>query len=102
MCAHHVLRSNIERGRGSSYFGYPCMLGLVLEHYGLVLVGGVKLIAPKIAFSRFCARITFLARAKFLRQPLGTYKTFGKNRFSILFLIFSKNTIVENGLAPSF
>ena len=40
MCVHHVLRSNIETGRGLSNFRHPCMLGLVLEYYGLVLGGG--------------------------------------------------------------
>ena len=103
MCAHHVLRSNIETGRGSNYFGHPCMLGLVLEHCGLVLGGGAKLIAPKIEILRFCARIAFLARAKFLRQPLVTYKTFGKNRFFRMFLICPKNALVTFGvcLPPS-
>ncbi len=58
---------------------------------------GAKSVAPKMDFYFFRARSALLARAKFLRQPLVTYKTFGKNRFSRLFLICSKNTIVENG-----
>ena len=66
MCAHYVLRSNIERGRGSSYCGYFRMLGLVLEHYGLVLVGGGKINCSKNAtfiFSR--AQRVFGARQVF-------------------------------------
>ena len=62
---------------------------------------GVKLIAPKIDFWRLCARMSFLARAKFLRQPLVTYKTFVSDRFFRLFLIYSKNTLVKMSLAPS-
>ena len=62
--------------------------------------GGVNLIAPKIEFLRFCARIAFLARAKFLRQPLVTYKTFGKNRFFRMFLICPKNALVTFGVYP--
>ena len=101
MCADHVWRSIVEGGCISRYFEQPHTLGLVPE-YHTQKVEGVKLIALKINFYFFAraARSTFLARHKFLRQTLITYKTFGKNRFSILFLIFSKNIIVENGLHP--
>ena len=72
MCAYHVWGSNIEAGRGSSYFEQPHMLGLVLECHTEKVEVGSKLIAPKIEFWGLCARIAFLARAKFLRQPLVT------------------------------
>ena len=52
---------------------------------------GAKLISPKIEFLRICARIAFLAREKFLRQPLVTYKTFEFDRFPRFFFICSKN-----------
>ena len=39
MCAHHLLESNIETGRGSCYFEHPRMLSLVLEHYAWKLRG---------------------------------------------------------------
>ena len=66
----------------------------------LKIGGGVKLIAPKIDFYFFCARILFLARAKFLRQPLVTLKTFVFDRFCILFFICSKNALVKMGVTP--
>ena len=56
------------------------------------LGGRGKLIAKKIKFF-FCARIVLFARAKFLRQPLITFKTFVFDRFSRLLQI-------ENGPAP--
>ena len=90
----------MEGGRVSSYFEQLRMLGLVPEYHTQKVEGGVRLIAPKIDFYFFCARIAFLARAKFLRQPLVTYKTFGKNRFLILILICSKNTLVKIALNP--
>ena len=37
-----------------------------------------------------------------LRQPLVTYKTFGKNRFSRMFLICPKNALVTFGVCPLF
>ena len=54
---------------------------------------GGKLIVSKIEFWGFCARIAFLARAKFLKQPLVTLKTY---RYSRLFFIYSKNAFCEN------
>ena len=64
MCAHRVLRSNIETGRGSSYFwaALHAWFG-VPKHCGLVFVGGKKLIAPKIEFLR--AHYIFGARQVF-------------------------------------
>ena len=64
MYAHHVLGSNIETGRGSSYFGDLCMLGLVWNDIGKNLEG-VKLVDPKIDFLRFCACCVFGARQFF-------------------------------------
>ena len=63
---------------------------------------GAKLVAPEIDFYFFRARSAFLARAKFLRQPLVTYKTFSKNRFLRMFLICSQNALVKMGLDPPF
>ena len=73
------------------------MLGLVPECHSQKIEGGAKLIAKKIEFLRFCARISFLARAKILRQPLITYKTFVFDRFSRLFPDCSR---LKMGLAP--
>ena len=61
------------------------------------LEGGGKLIAKKIKFF-FCARIVLLARAKFLRQPLITFKTFVFDRFSRLFPDCSR--LRKMGLPP--
>ena len=93
MCAHHVLGSNIKTGHGSNDFGHPCNLGLVLECQSKNFDGGAKSVAPKIEFLGLCARIAFLARAKFLRQPLVTLKTFVSDRLSRLFLICSNNVL---------
>ena len=65
------------------------------------ILRGAKSVAPKIEFLGLCARIAFLARAKFLRQPLVTLKTFVSDRFSRLFLICSKTALVKMGLASS-
>ena len=62
--------------------------------------GGAKSVASKIEFLGLNARVAFLARAKFLRQPLVTYKTFVSDRFFRLFLIYSKNTLVKMGIPP--
>ena len=61
---------------------------------------GLRLVGPKIDFYFFCARISFLARAKFLRQSLVSLKTFVFDWFSIMVLIFSKNALVKMGLTP--
>ena len=97
MCAHHVLRSNIETCHGSNYFGHPCMLGLALEYYCKNFEGGSKSVASKIEFWGLCARVAFLARAKFLRQPLITQKIFVSDRFIIFCVVTFLKTIVENG-----
>ena len=65
LCVHHVLRSNIETGRGLGNFGHPCMFGLVLEHCGLVLGGGKihcsknRVLAVLRAYCVFGARQVF-------------------------------------------
>ena len=55
--------------------------------------GGGIFVAPKIYFY-------FFARANFLRQPLVTLETFVFDRFSILFLICSKNALVKMAVSP--
>ena len=67
-------------------------LGLLDKDVGGYL-GGAKSIASKTGFWGS-------ARAKFLRQPLVTYKTFASDRFSIFFFLTSKKRIVENGVCP--
>ena len=47
---------------------------------------------------RGCARISFLARANFLRQPLVISKTFVSDRFPTLFFICFKNGLVKMGV----
>ena len=47
-----------------------------------------------------CACISFFARTKFLRQHLVTLETFVFDRFSILFLICSKNALVKMAVPP--
>ena len=64
--------SKTKKGHGSNDFEHPCNLGLVLECHSKNFEGGAKSVAPKIEFLELCARIAFLARAKFLRQPLVT------------------------------
>ena len=100
MCVHHFLGSNIEMSRGSSYFVDLLMLGFTPKHHARKIEGWAKLIAPKIDFYFSRARISFLARANFLRQPQVTFKTFVFDRFSIMFLICSKKALVKMGLAP--
>ena len=75
---------------------------LVLHHYDVGdHIGGVtKWIASKIDFSVFPARSALLARAKFLGQSLITYKTFVFDRFSRMFVLSSKNALVEIRSCP--
>ena len=63
-------------------------------------IQGVKFVAPKTDFYFLRAHISFLARAKILRQPLVTLKTFVFYRFFIMFLICSKNALVKMGFTP--
>ena len=51
-------------------------------------------------FGGLRARSAHLARTKFLRHSSCTQKTFGKNRFSRLFFLTSKNALLENGQCP--
>ena len=84
--------SNIKISHGSNDFEHLYNLGWVLECHSKNLEGGAKSVASKIEFLGLSARVAFLARAKFLRQPLVTYKTFVSDRFFRLFLIYSKKT----------
>ena len=70
MCAHHVLRLNIETGRGLSNFGHLCMLGLVLLIItlwsGTCVCGGVNPNCSKNqVFAVFGAHCVFGARQVF-------------------------------------
>ena len=84
----------------SSYMEDIYKLGLTWSWCGRGLGGGSKSVAPKMDFLRFCARSALLARAKFLSQPLVTYKTFVSDRFSTLLVVRSKNAKVKNGVYP--
>ena len=100
MCANHVLRSNIETGRGSSYFGYPWMRGLVLEHNFWKLEGGVKLIAPKIDFY-FFARASYFWRApNFWDKLRSLWKLLYLTDFAYCSLFALKTHWLKWGLPP--
>ena len=100
-CVHIMFWGQILKwGKVLTILGTPAIL---IWYWNAIvkILRGAKSVAPKIEFLWLCARIAFLARTKFLRQPLVTLKTFVSDRFSRLFLICSKHALVKWALPPS-